>query len=218
MKKIVLFLCLFIIGYAHAQDNTSDQDESNNTLLFAKGSNLINTSFFINSSTTDNMSVTVTEEKVFVAGINASYAYAVSDNFFIGLGVGYEHRDRDVKLTFDDDQEVKINTFNIFPYVRYYKGIGKRLAIFGQGEVLYSHRQAKTNGENNIRTKALFVGIRPGFTYMFSKNIGLEINIGAVGYTSSEIYNPTNDTTTDISEFRASLNFEDLIFGLSYYF
>lgn len=218
MKKIILLLCMLIVGFIHAQNNASDQEENTTKLTFSKGTNFINAGFLVSNDNQDSTGSTIIEENVFLFGVNASYAYAINNNLFIGLGIGYQHRDRDLEITFADSQEVKINNFNIFPYVRYYHGLGKHLAIFGQGQVTYAHEQAITNGQDNIKREAWFVGIRPGFTYLFSKNIALEINIGAVGYTSREIYNPTNDVTTDEREFGASLNFENLIFGLSYFF
>ncbi|MEM6720951.1 MAG: outer membrane beta-barrel protein [Bacteroidota bacterium] len=216
MKKIMLFLCMGIIGFSHAQ--TKDDTSNSDKLVFTKGSHLVNAGFFFNSQTTDNLSVTQLEEKISDIGIKTSYGYAISDNLFIGLGVGYQHRNREVELTFAPSQELKINNFNIFPYVRYYKGLGKRLSIFGQGEVQYFREVIKPRGLEELNSNGFFVGIRPGFVFMLSKNIALETTFGAFGYTTTDIDNGESNLQTEVSEFRLSLNFEDLVFGLSYYF
>ena len=52
--------------------------------------------------------------------------------------------------------ERKNYEFNIFPYVRYYKGLGKRLAIFGQGEVLYSTGKEEINGMETLKLNTFF--------------------------------------------------------------
>ena len=158
------------------------------------------------------------EESRFGIGINSSYGYAISDDLFLGLGIGYSHNTRKVEVTANPTSEFKINRFNIFPYIRYYKGIGKRLAFYVQGEVQYSKATTELNGSDFLDTDGFFVGVRPGLTFMLSKCLGLETSIGALGYTSSNTKNLDNNDDSDTREFNFSLDSTNLIFGLSYYF
>ena len=218
MKKYIYILCLFTFISAHAQDDTTQDQTTTDKLTFAKGSNLLNAGLFFNTRKIDN-NLGAQEER-FIFGANTAYGYAINDNLFIGLGLGYVNRTTDFFDNFGDTTERKNYEFNIFPYIRYYKGIGKRLAIFGQGEVLYSTGKEEVNGMETLELNTFFVGIRPGLTYMLSKNFALEITVGAIGYTSRNVENSMgiDPVESDTNEFGVLLNFEDLIFGLSYYF
>ncbi|MEM6720950.1 MAG: outer membrane beta-barrel protein [Bacteroidota bacterium] len=218
MKKYIYILCLFTFISVNAQDDTTSDETTTDKLTFAKGSNLLNAGLFFNSSKIENN--VGAEQKQFLFGANTAYGYAINDNFFLGLGLGYVNRDAEFTDTLGSTQDLTSYSFNIFPYVRYYKGLGKHLAIFGQGEVLFSNEKEELNGIDTQKINTFFVGIRPGLTYMLNKNFALEITVGALGYTSRNIddLSVANSVDTDTSEFGLSLNFDDLIFGLSYYF
>ena len=131
MKKITLFACLLLIAIVNAQDATTTSDK----LTFEKGTQLINGSFSINIGNSDLEANTQTQESEnFGFSISPSYAYAISNDLFLGLGLGYSNNTRENTLNGVLDSETKANSYNIFPYVRYYKGIGKKLAFYIQGE------------------------------------------------------------------------------------
>lgn len=216
MKKITLFFCMLAIGFVHAQDN--DQDSSSDKLTFKKGTSLINGGLFFNSTKTETTTTLEQEDTRFGIGINSSYAYAISDDLFLGLGLGYSHNKRESDIPGSPVQESTSNTFRVFPYIRYYKGIGKRLAFFVQGEAQFSTGKTKSNGEDFIETDSFFVGVRPGLTFMISKCLALETTIGALGYSTNNLENFQSNVESDASSFDFSLNTSNLIFGLSYYF
>ena len=92
------------------------------------------------------------------------------------------------------------------------------MSIFGQGEILFSNEKEEVNGLETAKIQRDFVGIRPGITFMLSKNFALETTIGAIGYTSQNAESQQNNIESDSNEFGISLDFDDLVFGLSYYF
>ncbi|MBC8754284.1 outer membrane beta-barrel protein [Kordia sp. YSTF-M3] len=214
MKKITLFLCILTVAFVNAQDDTTSDK-----LTFAKGSQFINANLSLNISNSDLEAQTQTQEsKNFGFTINSSYAYAISDNLFLGLGLGYANSTRENELNGALDNEAKTNSFEIFPYVRYYKGIGKKLAFFVQGETRYTNSNTEVNNADIANTDTFFFGIRPGLTLLLNKNLALETSIGALGYTTSTSENESNASETSFNNFNLSLNSSNLFFGLSYYF
>lgn len=215
MKKITIFLCMLAIGFVNAQNN--DQNSSSDKLTFKKGTSLINGGLFFNSTKIETTTTLEQDDTRFGIGINASYAYAINDNLFLGLGLGYTRNKRENDVPGSPVQETISNTFRVFPYIRYYKGIGKRLAFFVQGEAQFSTGKTENNGEDFIETDSFFVGVRPGLTFMISKCLALETTIGALGYTSNNLENLQSNVKSDAGSFDFSLNTSSLIFGLSYY-
>ncbi len=213
----MLFLCLLAIGFVSAQNN--DQDSNSDKLTFKKGTSIVNAGLFINDRNIETeLPSQIQEDNRFGIGVNSSYGYAINDNLFLGLGFGYSHNKREVDVTGNPTQELKNVTFRIFPYLRYYKGIGKHLAFFVQGETEYSRDTIELDGVDTIETDGISVGVRPGLTYMISKCLALETTIGVLGYTSSSSRNLQNNDDSDLRGFSLSLNSSDLVFGLSYYF
>ncbi len=216
MKKITIFLCMLAIGFVNAQNN--DQNSSSDKLTFKKGTSLINGGLFFNSTKIETTSTLEQEDTRFGIGINSSYGYAISDNLFLGLGLGYTRNKRENDVPGSPVQETISNTFRVFPYARYYKGIGKNLALFVQGEAQFSTSKTENNGEDFIETDSFFIGVRPGITFTISKCLALETSIGALGYTSSNLENFQSNVESDTGSFDFSFNTSNLIFGLMYYF
>ncbi|WP_298507361.1 autotransporter domain-containing protein [uncultured Kordia sp.] len=220
MKKITLFVCLFTIAFVNAQDadkTTSDK------LSFEKGTQFVNLNFSVNSSETNFERQTqdqldTGETKAFGFSINASYAHAINNNLFLGLGVGYGSNKNEATNIDGSVNENDSKSYQVFPYVRYYKGIGKKLALFIQGEARYSHFENELNALNDGESDNFFVGIRPGITFMLNKNFALETSFGALGYTHSKIDNGRFNTEATSNSFNLSLNSSNLFFGLNYYF
>ncbi|PTX64127.1 hypothetical protein C8N46_101738 [Kordia periserrulae] len=215
MKKITFFACVFAMMCLHAQND----DTASSTLNFAKGTQFLNINFSLTTGNTDVEAPTQNQEiKNFGISFNPSYSYAVSDNLFLGLGAGIGFNSRDIELNGMDAGENTTNSFSIFPFVRYYKGVGKRFGFFLQGETRYRHSKAEVDNANPRKTNTFFVGVRPGIVFMLSDNFGLEATFGDLGYTSSNVDDEATGTETDFNNFGLSLNSTNLFFGLSYYF
>lgn len=220
MKKITLLVCLLITAFVNAQD---DDKTTSNKLTFEKGTQFVNMSFSVNSSETDferqiQDQLEIGETQVFGFRVNASYAYAINNNLFLGLGVGYGSNKSETNVNNINVNENDSKSYQVFPYVRYYKGIGKKLALFLQGEARYSHFENDFNALNSGESDNFFIGIRPGITFMLNKNFALETSFGALGYRHSKIDNERFNTESTSNSFDLSLNSSDLFFGVNYYF
>lgn len=218
MKKITLFLCMLIIGFANAQNN--DQNTTSDKITFEKGSQFININLSLRNTNSElKRPSDGGEVKTFTFSINPSYAYAINDNLFLGIGLGYSRSKRKdgVNNNNVDYDEITTNSYQVFPFVRYYKGIGKKLALFIQGEARYSHFETELNFLNGNKSNDFFFGIRPGLTLMLNKNLALETSIGALGYRTGKSENERNNSESSFNTFEFSLNSSNLFFGLSYY-
>ncbi|MEM6720952.1 MAG: outer membrane beta-barrel protein [Bacteroidota bacterium] len=217
MKKITLLVCLLCIAFVNAQD---DENNTSDRLTFEKGTQFANANLSIGTSESNFSSDTQnTEISRFDINVNASYSYAISNNFFIGLGLGYSFSDQEqVNRTNQTNVDFSGTTYQIFPYVRYYKGIGKKFGFFIQGETRYSRTINKEDNRDDVTRNGYSVGVRPGLVLMLNKNLALETTIGLLGYSYTDGEDPTNNIETDSSGFSLSLNTSNLFFGVSYYF
>ncbi|MEM6685564.1 MAG: outer membrane beta-barrel protein [Bacteroidota bacterium] len=220
MKKITLLVCVLCMSFIHGQD---DANNTSNKLTFAKGTQFVNLNFSLNSASSDSErlvqnQIELGETESFAFGVNASYAYAINDNLFIGLGLGYSKSDQETKIDNATRQRNDNKSYQIFPYVRYYKGVGKRLTVFMQGEARYSHFENDFNSLNDGEMDNFFFGVRPGVAFMLSKNLAFETLIGAFGYRYAKGENERLNNESTTNEFLFSLNASNLFFGLNYYF
>ena len=201
--------------FMNAQDDTATSDK----LTFEKGSHFVNANVALRHTNSDFEIPTQTQEsKNFGFSINSSYAYAISDNLFLGIGLGYSSNSSESGFNDTTDSELSNNAFEVFPYVRYYKGIGKKLALFIQGETRYTNSNSEVDNEDTRGVNSFFFGVRPGLTFMLNKNLALETSIGALGYTTGSVDYKRNDSESNFNRFDISLNSSNLFFGLSYYF
>lgn len=217
MKKITLFLCMLVLGFANAQNN--DQSTTSDKLTFEKGSQFINVNLSLRNTNADLKNQSGEGEiKTFTFTINPSYAYAISDDLFLGVGLGYSHsKTKDGVNNNVVYDEITTHSYQVFPFVRYYKGIGGKLAFFIQGEARYSHFETELNFLNANDTNNFFFGIRPGLTLKLNRNLALETSIGALGYRTGKSENEANSSESKFNSFEFSLNSSNLFFGLSYY-
>lgn len=157
--------------------------------------------------------------------ISPILGYTLNKNFIVGTGVSYSSRKSDLENlergTLTASSTTKIRVFSIFPYARLYKGLGKHLGVFVQGELSYSRNWFENEEENLTQSEdtqnSYFIGIRPGLSYFISKKLALETNIGSLGYSRFDS-NTSNSETSSGSNFHLSLNTSDIFLGLAHYF
>ena len=157
--------------------------------------------------------------------ITPSFGYAFKDN--ISLGVGLQYRNYTSEGTVSDDitsnsSKSTQHGLGIAPYVRGYKGIGKQLSLYLQGEINYfkywnSNKLNNQNEQNDHKINTVFIGIRPGITYFLNKKLAMEVTYGFLGYSFSEIKYDAGNYSKNNS-FNLNLNTSDLLFGVAYYF
>ncbi|MEM6685565.1 MAG: hypothetical protein AAF617_07180 [Bacteroidota bacterium] len=214
MKKYILYIGLLFAVLVHAQEaDTQDSD----VLTFQKGSQFVNTNFAFTLRdeefrSLDNLDVTNVSETGL--SIRASYAYSVVENLFLGVGLSYQNITRKIENSFGTPDDTSItNGYGVFPFVRYYKGIGKKLALYLQAEASVRYSKIETTKANSFST-----GLRPGVTFLMNKNLALEASLGFLGYFSNSTDNEESVSESDSDGFQLSLNSSNLLFGLNYYF
>ncbi len=133
------------------------------------------------------------------------------------MGLGYKTSKNENSYS-SSYSESKYNSYTISPYIKKYLPINNTFSFFLQGEVAFSNYNRKENyaNSNNTDGDTFFIGLRPGFVYFVTKNIALNANIGALGYSTNK-YKRDNLTESKSNSFNFNLNSSNLIFGLSYY-
>jgi len=108
--------------------------------------------------------------------------YFLSENLAVGVGFTYSTYRQKSGSTI---QNKNLN-YSFGPFVRYYKFLGEKTAIFGNAAFDYSKNITETFNSNldlSPYTKYKNVGVyfTPGLTYFASSKIGLEISLGSIG-------------------------------------
>lgn len=227
MKKVLLITALFSVGLISAQESQKEK------LIIEKGIWNVggNFSFGIAKNDTKDESQSSENENTFISFF-PNIGYAVGKNIITGLSFGYGYAKSEALFatdgTTDNFNSNDRRTLTIAPYVRGYLPMGKKLAVYAQGELGFSNIKNKNYNQNTnlpineSDSNNYFIGIRPGITYFVSKKLALESGIGFLGYSKTDSeFNSDSGTfnqTAESSSFNFSLNSSDLFFGLSYYF
>lgn len=108
----------------------------------------------------------------------------VHPNLLIGarFGVAVESK----KQVFGGGQVAKFrtNSFMASPYLRYYYKLGKKSYFFLEGSTAFGVVQGKQDNQSLFRYKTFQAGIHPGFAYMISENISLELLVNGLLYAT----------------------------------
>ncbi|ARV15020.1 outer membrane beta-barrel protein [Polaribacter sp. SA4-12] len=204
MKKLLVIIAILFYGVTSAQEK--------GTWVFGGELNFSNGENDYIDSTSDYNAF----------GITAKTGYVfIKNNLELGLGLGYSRSKNENSYSSSSSHyENKYNSYTISPYVKKYLPINDTFSFFLQGEVAFSNYNRKQDYDNsddtNIDGNTVFIGLRPGFVYFVTKNIALNANIGALGYSTNK-YKSDNITESKSNSFSFNLNSSNLIFGLSYY-
>lgn len=162
--------------------------------------------------------------------------YFVSNNFAIGLGIGYETvKSTDLMnnaifpgSTIVTTRETKQPAFVVAPFARKYWTLGDKLYIFGQlavpmkfGKTEIENTTVSTSGSSVATTTSsseakytqIGVTVKPGLDYFLNKNWSIEATIGEFGYDN---YKPKDGNATNNYSF--GLNLSTVTFGVKYVF
>ncbi|WP_405410928.1 outer membrane beta-barrel protein [Maribacter sp. Asnod1-A12] len=225
MKTILLITAICVTTFCAAQETEEKQIIEKGTWNIT-GKTSINFSnstdysyptslFFGDTRETSSSSILITP----------SFGYAFKDNISLGLGLQYRNYTSEGTISDDITSNSSKSTqhgLGIAPYVRAYKGIGKQLSLYLQGEANYfkswnSNKLNNQNDQNDYNINTIFIGIRPGITYFLNKKLAMEVNYGSLGYSFSELkYDAGNYSKNN--NFNLNLNTSGLLFGVAYYF
>ena len=227
MRKILFLSTLLISGLTVAQTDQTDR------LIIEKGTWNVTGSVTFRSDAIDSEGDSFSNSNDFNSfTFSPSGGYALSNNFIVGLGLGYARGTNEDNNTDSEglisEFESETTTYSIFPYARKFFSVSPNFAFFLQGEARYSNTSNESDRTFDGTTtnassdgESWFFGIRPGVTYFVSKRFALEANLGTLGYTTTnnERDNSSGNTTeSDFNRFAFELNASNLFFGLSYYF
>ena len=221
MKTLLPIIAFLVLSFASAQEPLEK-------LVIEKGTWNIRGSASIRFSNNENglnLQDIVAENSLNSFSIAPSFGYTLKNNLIVGVGLQYYNQKNEgstIGLNNNDTFKTTSNSIGLAPYVRGYKGIGKQLALYLQGEVGYNHFwdtnvQDGQNENNDSTGNNLFVGVRPGITYFLGQKLAIEASYGSLGYSYTERKND-NGTYSKNNSFNLNLNTSDLLFGIAYYF
>ena len=143
-------------------------------------------SFGSNSSTNSVVNTPTTQSNYF--NLTPRVGWFISNNLVIGLSPSYSSGSQ--KTTGNNAGTTTTSGFAIAPFVRYYKPLNEKWAIFaefnGIGVNFSSSKFEGNNAPNIIETSSqgysLGIFVRPGVTYFISPKVGIEASLGSLGY------------------------------------
>ena len=162
--------------------------------------------------------------------------YKMDDNLSIGVQVGYSHgmcsfgslTVADVKgamssliSTYADvnDEDMKLNSFTIAPYIRYNALNFGNASFFFEGYVGYTNIKSDatptTSGgmsNNEVSFNAFELGVRPGISYRLGSKVDVICKLGSVGFISAK----EKDTDYKITRFGVSLDSYNVLVGFNF--
>lgn len=226
MKTFYLIIVLLAFSFAAAQ-------EPSEVLVIEKGTWNLTGSValsFQNNENGFNQQENSSEGSTNFFLLAPSFGYAIKNNIVIGAGLNYSHQKFEnsvIGLDSNNNSIFSSSTLTrqfvgITPYISGYKGIGKQLSLYLQGEASYgrSWSTSQQNGEStndNRNGNNLFIGIRPGITYFLHKKLAIESTFGSLGYSFTESKSDGGSYSNN-NDFNLAINPSNLFFGIAYYF
>ncbi|MBK5721258.1 porin family protein [Dysgonomonas sp. Marseille-P4677] len=112
--------------------------------------------------------------------ITPEVGYMVSDNWGVGIKLGYAHKEFDSSLLTKE----KADGFTVNPFVRYSFLKGDIGGLFVDGGAGYTYSKLKSS---DVKAHELEVGFRPGVAINVSKNVSLTGKFGFLGYEYEKV-------------------------------
>lgn len=141
------------------------------------------------------------------------FGYVLTNDFAIGVKLGYQHTEYSDVYDEQDTYVEKSNGFSINPFVRYTYLKGDIGGLFIDGGVGYSHFKTKSTPYNAERKRNAFdVGFRPGVALALSERIVLTGRFGFLGYE----YSKAGDIKSD--KFSFDLHMDQIELGVNIVF
>jgi len=149
-----------------------------------------------NLSTSSNKetmgSVSVDGDKSFEFYFNPKAGYFISDDFAIGLGLGFgtSKTTSPKEITYSGEEEIdKENYWAIAPFARYYFARTGELSFFGEATLGFGGGKSEYSVGNITQDgpKVSMIGfsIAPAISYNLSEKFAIEASFGSLGYSSS---------------------------------
>ena len=187
MKKILIALSFLPLGLI--SNNSSGQISSGTVLVGGS----VGGSISSGSSATNKQ-----EFKNTTFSFSPTAGFFIANNLAVGLnsGVYWQKQKTQSEIT------SKYSSYNFGPFVRYYKFLGEKTALFGNATVGFAKSNSKLRNNDNEfvtveKTNNFGASITPGLTYFATSKVGLEITLGSISYfKNSNEYN-SEETPAD---------------------
>ncbi|MCR4853128.1 MAG: porin family protein [Prevotella sp.] len=165
--------------------------------------------------------------------------YKMDDNLSIGVMLGYSHglcsfgsiSVSDVKSALSsvasiygdiNDEDMKLNSFTVAPYLRYSALRFGNAAFFFEGYVGYSNIKSDSTpslssgdssyGGSETSFNAFELGVRPGISYSLGSKVDVICKLGAVGFVSAK----EKESDMKITRFGVSLDSYNVLVGFNF--
>lgn len=177
--------------------------------------------------------------KTFSFGLTPIGGYFVSENFMVGMGLGYTS----VKTTLIENGSGQFPTttktvetngmFNIVPMARYYMFPSKRIGFFVQGSFTAGFGKDKLKvtqtmmvpdttitTTDDAKTSGIVVAIRPGLVFLVGDKFAFEAAFGGLYFQTLSIKSGDGDAEVKqtTSNFGLDINPSAFSFGVAYHF
>jgi outer membrane immunogenic protein len=159
-------------------------------------------------------------------GIDVTGGYFIADNIAVGLGIGLMNSKTSQEAD-TTETTVTDNLFAIAPFARYYIPYSDQFSFFGQFAIGLGFGKSKdeyTSGSTTLTDEAsinmMMIGLSPGFSYMMTERVALEMRYGFFGYSSytTKVEEDSDYMKEMESEFGLNLDLNSLVFGISVLF
>lgn len=157
---------------------------------------------WIGGSTGFNTSKVTDGERLTNFNITPEVGYMLSDNWGVGMKLGYAHKEYNVL-----DGKAKSDGFTVSPFARYSFLRGNIGGLFVDGGAGYTYSKVKST---DTKVHELEVGFRPGVAINVSDNLTLTGKFGFLGYQYEKFGSQKTNTfgfDFDLSQIQLGLNF-----------
>lgn len=223
MKKSILVLILLVtVAVSNAQNTetitttTVVRSITNNY----EGYGVSNTDAFISGS--------INYQKTIYGSYDTSsfdfksrFGYFFSDNFVLGLSVGYSDRIPEELMVYEDFEN-KYTTLEYGIFSRCYFQPNSKFSIFLEASInkITSNLKIEPNyyssyDNQEFKFKGYVYAITPGINYFLNRHFALEANWGVIRYETEKLDEEGADS---LDNFSIGLSFEDISLGLLYKF
>lgn len=106
-------------------------------------------------------------------------------------------------------------SFEFGVYSRFHKMVSEKLYIYFEPSVSIGKGSDENITGSDTETNNFAIQVAPGMTYFISPKIALEMNLGALFYTTSKRDQPSGEITTN--NYGLNLNLSTVSLGFSYF-
>lgn len=223
MRKTIFTILVALFAVA-----VSAQTEKENSAQLAQGDSFITggLNFSVNNPERTADNTTTEQPSTTEFGANLYGGYFMSENLVLGIGLGFDSYKWKDDAEEDYEETETRSLFTIAPSLRFYNHLNEKLSLYGDlgvGLGFGKYKVETTQGgttttEPETDLTSMRIGLTPGFNYMMSDKIGLELRYGFIGYESvkrEDAQSENEYSETDPNKFGIDLDLSSIEFSIS---